>query len=235
MGDAEQRHRIVLLGAGKVGKSAIAMRILFGTFPEQYKETVEDLHPREYDIHGTILKVDILDTAGDLVFPAMRRLSIDTAHAFVLVYSIDNPCSFNEIKQIWEQIKEQRSGFRDIPIVVVGNKCDSECYRQVDRCDVQDWVESEGLGSNFLEVSAKENSGIWNIFEKLLDQANIPEVRKVEPILKRRLSEKSGPVQNRLKVQDETRHTRSRSLIRRNTKPKVKHTGDPNRNDCPIS
>ena len=121
---ADERHRVVAFGAGRVGKTAIVNRFLHGTFPEHYKQTVEDLHCREYDIKGAILKVDVLDTSGELSFPAMRRLSISTAHAFILVYSIDNSDSFEVVKQIWEQIKEQRSNFQDLPCVFVGNKDD---------------------------------------------------------------------------------------------------------------
>ena len=237
---AEERHRVVVFGAGRVGKTAIVNRFLHGTFPEHYKATVEDLHCREYDIKGAVLKVDVLDTSGDLAFPAMRRLSISTAHAFILVYSIDSSGSFEVVKQIWEQIKEQRSNYQDLPCVFVGNKDDLlDNKRQVDYDAAQDWARAEGMESAFMEVSAKINRDIHIIFHKLLDQANIPELRKLEPILKRRLSANSGHmsgVRERLRIQDEGKSlSRSRSLIRRSNKPKLKQTGDPSRNDCVIS
>ncbi len=236
MGD-EERNRLVILGAGQVGKTAIVSRFLRQTFPETYKATVEDLHCRDYDINGTQVKVDILDTAGNLAFPAMRRLSITTAHAFILVYSIDDLPSFQEIRTIWEQIKEQRANFQDLPCVIVGNKSDLETARQVELADAQAWAASEGMESSLLEISAKDNTDVINIFQKLLDQAKIPNIRLLEPILKRRLSAKDNhmnPQRQKLKEQEE-RLSRSRSLIRRSSKPKVKHTGDPNRNDCVIS
>ena len=34
---------------------------------------VEDLFSQDFEVGGTCLKVDILDTAGDAQFPAMRR------------------------------------------------------------------------------------------------------------------------------------------------------------------
>ena len=64
MSDTEQRYRLVVLGSGRVGKSSIIRRLLKDEFVEEYKATVEDLHCREYDIDGTTIKVDILDTAG---------------------------------------------------------------------------------------------------------------------------------------------------------------------------
>jgi small GTP-binding protein len=125
MSDVEHRYRLVVLGSGKVGKSSIIRRLLKDDFVEGYRPTVEDLHCRDYDVGGSTIKVDILDTAGNLEFPAMRRLSISTAHAFLLVYAIDDRESFNEVCQLWEQIREQRSGYQELPCVVAGNKVSS--------------------------------------------------------------------------------------------------------------
>lgn len=112
MADTDQRNRIVFLGAGRVGKTAILKRFLFNTFAEEYKETVEDLFVRDYNIRGSLIKVDLLDTAGNLTFPAMRRLSITTAHAFVLVYAITRQESFEEVKRLWTQIQEERPSYQ---------------------------------------------------------------------------------------------------------------------------
>ncbi len=67
------RLRLVVMGDSFVGKSSIVRRFLFGTFAAKYTATVEDLFSRDFDLAGATLKVDILDTAGDAQFPAMRR------------------------------------------------------------------------------------------------------------------------------------------------------------------
>lgn len=244
MGEDEQRHRLVVLGAGGVGKSSIISRFLKGVFSESYKPTVEDLHCRDYDVNGSIIKVDILDTAGNLEFPAMRRLSISTAHAFLLVFALDSHDSFLEVQALWEQIKEQRSNFQELPCVVVGNKADLQDCRVplISREDTMDWVSRQGLQNAFMEVSAKEDQSIVTIFQKLLEQAKFPAVRKLEPLLKRRMSAKERHLSphraNLLKQVGEGESggklSRSRSLMRRSSKPKVKHTGDPNKSDCVI-
>ncbi|GBL97628.1 hypothetical protein AVEN_49136-1 [Araneus ventricosus] len=64
------------------------------------------------------LKVSFLDTAGDLQFPAMRRLSIANGQAFLLVYSVDSEESFRIIKQCFEEIREQKPDFQELPIMV---------------------------------------------------------------------------------------------------------------------
>ncbi len=50
--------------------------------------------------------------AGDQQFPAMRRLSIATAHAFLLVYSTCSLASFECVKRCFEEVREQRADFQ---------------------------------------------------------------------------------------------------------------------------
>ena len=64
MTDPDTRYRLVLLGASRTGKSSIIHMFLNGKFLDTYKETVEDLHYREFTIDDKTIKVDILDTAG---------------------------------------------------------------------------------------------------------------------------------------------------------------------------
>ena len=64
MTDQDTRYRLVLLGASRTGKSSIIHMLLNGKFLDTYKETVEDLHYREFTINEKTMKVDILDTAG---------------------------------------------------------------------------------------------------------------------------------------------------------------------------
>ncbi|TRY69394.1 hypothetical protein TCAL_02184 [Tigriopus californicus] len=169
------RLRLVVMGDGYVGKSALIKRFLFGTFPHKYVPTVEDLFSQDYELDGTSLKVDILDTAGDAQFPAMRRLSISSAHAFLLVYSLTDPTSFAGVRQRFEEIKEQRSDYQDIPIVVVGNKTD--LVREVDSQDVMAWMKSDlpKLRTDFLEASActDDNGKIRQLFKTFLILAKI--------------------------------------------------------------
>ena len=64
MTDPDTRYRLVVLGASRTGKSSIIHMFLNGKFLDTYKETVEDLHYREFTIDDKTIKVDILDTAG---------------------------------------------------------------------------------------------------------------------------------------------------------------------------
>jgi small GTP-binding protein len=174
MADDEQRHRLVVLGAERVGKSAILARFLRNVFSIQYKATIEDLLSRDFVVNGSSVKVDFLDTAGNNEFPAMRRLSISTAHAFLVVYAVDDLESFDEARRLWQEIKQQRPDHEDIPCVFAANKCDLGADRhRVSEAEGLRWAESEGRSDSWFEVSAKLNTSVRDIFVRLLDQARM--------------------------------------------------------------
>ncbi|CAF1151793.1 unnamed protein product [Didymodactylos carnosus] len=224
------------MGASRTGKSSIIQMFLNGKCPESYRETVEDLYYREYTVDDKTIKVDILDTAGNMEFPAMRRLSIATSHAFILVYSVDNLASFEEIRRIIEQIKEQRStNYQEIPIVVVGNKTDRTEKRQIEEEQVQDMLQELGpLHCRFAECSALDRPSIIDIFLKLLSLVQLSAARTLSPILRRKVSER---LKKKEFIENEKGVSRSRSLIRRTSMKKKTQTEKLSEtpNDCQIS
>ncbi|CAL8141668.1 unnamed protein product [Orchesella dallaii] len=178
MVDSTDRTRLVLLGGPGVGKSAIVKRFLFNQYPEKHKPTVEDSYSHEFNVDSSIpLKVDILDTAGDFQFPAMRRLSIANAHAFRIVYAIDSKVSFEQVKGCFEEIREQRSDFQEVPIIIAGNKADIGMNkREVEFDEVCDWIHDylPKLRGKAMECSAKENRNVREIFKAFLTLSKIP-------------------------------------------------------------
>lgn len=117
------KHKVVVMGAAKVGKTSLISQFLYGTFSEKYKRTIEEMHHAEFSVTGVHLTLDILDTSGSYEFPAMRALSISSADAFILVYSVVDASTFEDVRLIRDQIIETK-GTTEVPIVVVGNKFD---------------------------------------------------------------------------------------------------------------
>ncbi|XP_055336629.1 ras-related protein Rap-1b-like [Paramacrobiotus metropolitanus] len=179
----EQHRRVTVLGAGSTGKSAIITQFLYERFPNRYKKTVDELHRAEYEISGQNLTLEILDTSGYSEFPAMRELAIKKSDAFILVFSVDNEGSLEELKEIREEIirvkNEQRRAAQQseplkIPMVVVANKAELEDNKwKVDRTYVECLVKCDWDSCGYVEASAKTSVGIVEIFKELLVQANV--------------------------------------------------------------
>ena len=60
-------------------------------------------------------------------FTAMRDLYMKNGQGFVLVYSISSQSTFNDLVELRDQILRVKDTL-DVPMVLVGNKCDlGEC------------------------------------------------------------------------------------------------------------
>ncbi|KAI3365452.1 hypothetical protein L3Q82_010530 [Scortum barcoo] len=189
---AKNCYRMVILGSTKVGKTAIVSRFLNGRFDEQYTPTIEDFHRKLYSIKGDVYQLDILDTSGNHPFPAMRRLSILTGDVFILVFSLDNRDSFQEVQRLKRQIFETKSCLKnkikeniDVPLVICGNKGDREFYREVQQEEIEQLVAGDEKCAYF-EISAKRNENVDKMFQTLFTLAKLP--HEMSPDLHRKVS-----------------------------------------------
>lgn len=85
---------MVVLGSGGVGKSALTVQFVTGTFIEKYDPTIEDFYRKEIEVDSSPSVLEILDTAGTEQFASMRDLYIKNGQGFILVYSLVNQQSF---------------------------------------------------------------------------------------------------------------------------------------------
>ncbi|EFO21465.2 Ras family protein [Loa loa] len=171
----QTRFRLVVLGPGKVGKTSIIRRYLHGAFDEKYRETVEDLYSRNFNIQEIEISLEILDTNFD--YPGMRKIAIASANAFMLVFAVNDVASFKQMSDIWSQIVQQRKDARTLPTVIVGNKCDSSSQK-VYEATVRAWMQRSNFNISYVESSAKMNYNIMKIFRNFLDQSRLLDEEK---------------------------------------------------------
>ena len=99
--------------------------------------------------------------------------------------------SFEEIRHIILQIKEQRTNYAEIPIVVVGNKTDRTSVREVEEQHVQTMLSELGpLHCRSTECTALDRASTIDIFLKLLSLVQLSAARQLSPILRRKVSER---------------------------------------------
>ena len=97
----------------------------------------------------------------------MRDQYMRTGQAFILVYSITDPSSFEDLLTIHEQLLRSKDA-DEVPIVLVGNKCDLEEERAVSKDEGKSMAEKFGDHCKFLEASAKESINVEEIFMSLV-------------------------------------------------------------------
>ncbi|XP_014777192.2 GTP-binding protein Rit2 isoform X1 [Octopus bimaculoides] len=123
-------YKVVILGDGGVGKSALVIQFVCHRFLEYHDPTIEDAYQQQARIDGEPAQLDILDTAGQPEFTAMREQYMRKGEGFIICYSITDRRSFEEAityKKLIDRVRNRE----DIPIVMVGNKCDLEEMRKV--------------------------------------------------------------------------------------------------------
>ncbi|KAI5960057.1 RAS1 [Candida pseudojiufengensis] len=178
-----REYKLVVVGGGGVGKSALTIQLIQSHFVDEYDPTIEDSYRKQCTINDEQVLLDILDTAGQEEYSAMREQYMRTGEGFLLVYSINSRNSLEELQSFYEQIQRVKDS-ENVPVLVVGNKCDLEMERQVSYEEGQALANS--FGCPFLETSAKMRINVEEAFFDLVKHINYTEY-----LLKRR-DEKDG-------------------------------------------
>ncbi|KAJ8395127.1 hypothetical protein AAFF_G00035830 [Aldrovandia affinis] len=155
-------YKLVVVGAGGVGKSALTIQLIQNHFVDEYDPTIEDSYRKQVVIDGETCLLDILDTAGQEEYSAMRDQYMRTGEGFLCVFAVNNSKSFADVHLYREQIKRVKDS-DDVPMVLVGNKCD--LARTVDTKQAQELARSYGI--EFVETSAKTRQGVEDAFYTL--------------------------------------------------------------------
>jgi len=165
-----REYKLVVVGGGGVGKSALTIQFIQSHFVDEYDPTIEDSYRKQCVIDDEVALLDVLDTAGQEEYSAMREQYMRTGEGFLLVYSITSRNSFEEISQFHQQILRVKD--RDyFPVIVVANKADLEFERQVNSGEGLELAKH--FGCQFVETSAKARINVDEAFYQL-----VREIRK---------------------------------------------------------
>jgi small GTP-binding protein len=160
--------KIVVLGEGAVGKTAIVTRFSHGFFRTDYKTTigsqfaVKNIEIPSDDGRKTVVKLQIWDVAGQSRFQILRPMYYRGSSGGLLVFDVSRKRTFMVLDEWLDELKKAIN--KDIPLVLVANKTDLP-DRVVQPSEGRTFADERGMP--YVESSAKTGEGIVDIFEEL--------------------------------------------------------------------
>ncbi|MFX0108222.1 MAG: Rab family GTPase [Candidatus Hodarchaeota archaeon] len=160
--------KVVVLGEGAVGKTAIVTRFSHGFFRTDYKTTigsqfaVKNIDVKAEDDQNLVVKLQIWDVAGQSRFQILRPMYYRGSNGGLLVYDVSRRRTFMLLDEWLEELK--RAIGKDIPLVLVANKTDLP-DRVVEPSEGREYADAHGMP--YVESSAKTGEGVVDIFEQL--------------------------------------------------------------------
>ena len=73
-------------------------------FVEDYDPTIEDSYIQHVEVDGQVCILDVLDTAGQEEFSALREQYMRKGDGFLIVYSVIDSNSCKNTRQFYNQI-----------------------------------------------------------------------------------------------------------------------------------
>lgn len=172
-------YKIIVVGGGGVGKSALTIQFIQSYFVSDYDPTIEDSYTKQCVIDAQVAKLDIIDTAGQDEFSAMRDQYMRCGQGFLLVFSLIDKTSIPEIYRLHKQILRIKDG-DEFPMILIGNKCDLQRQRTVNDDMIEELKSQLGIG--FLETSAKTRQNVEEAFYELVRLIRAYQMRERPPL-----------------------------------------------------
>jgi small GTP-binding protein len=156
--------KIVFLGDGSVGKTALVRRFCEGRFEESRVMTIGvDFQVKEIIVNGKTIKLSIWDVAGQDRFQFVRENFYRGSQAAALVYDCTDPNSFNSLQR-W--VEEIRAFAPKVRFVLVANKQDLGTAP-----DIQAENFAKSINAALFKTSALTGEQVDDMFEKLAQTA----------------------------------------------------------------
>ena len=160
-------------------------------FVETYDPTIEDSYRKQVVIDNQSCMLEVLDTAGQEEYTALRDQWIRDGEGFILVYSITSRSSFQRIERFYNQIERVKESYAQTgpvssfpgssismsssssslpppPVMLVANKIDRVTEREVSTQEGN--ALAKKLGCDFVEASAKSCVNVERAFYDVVRQ-----------------------------------------------------------------
>ncbi|KAF8941185.1 small GTPase superfamily [Dissophora ornata] len=160
-------HKVIMVGSGGVGKSALTLQYMYGDFVEEYDPTKADSYRKKITLDSQPCQIDILDTAGQEEYAAIRDNYYRSGEGFLCVFSICEYESFLHTQEFKDQISRVLDDDK-VPFILVGNKADLGQLRKVNPEEAA--ARAAEWNCRYIETSAKTRQNVEEVYAGLMRQ-----------------------------------------------------------------
>jgi small GTP-binding protein len=154
--------KIIVVGNSSVGKSSITKKATRNIFENYYSATIGfEYFTFKVKVKNKDVRLQIWDTCGQETYRSLIHGFYRNSSLAILVYSIDDLKSFEDLGIWLNDIKTNSSP--DIKIFLIGNKNDLKEEREVPTEKAKQFQEDNDI-ILFLESSAKTGYNVQKIF-----------------------------------------------------------------------
>ncbi|MCO5585027.1 hypothetical protein L7F22_038959 [Adiantum nelumboides] len=174
------QKKLIMVGDGGVGKTALLITYAENRFPEQYIPTVFENYVPIIRFEGKTIELALWDTAGQEEYDRLRPLSYPETDVILIGFAIDYPVSLANVQDKW--YPEVNHFCEGVPIILVGLKTDLRTDKHglamlaaqgtKPVSPEQGQAVAKEIGArHYVECSAKNRDGVQDVFDTALREA----------------------------------------------------------------
>ncbi|KAJ8949348.1 hypothetical protein NQ314_008268 [Rhamnusium bicolor] len=173
-------HKVIMVGSGGVGKSALTLQFMYDEFVEDYEPTKADSYRKKYFWMEKMYKLIFLIQQVRKIMQQLGTIILGVEKAFYVYFLLRRMKVFKQHKSlvavlsIMEQILRVKND-ENIPFLLVGNKSDLEDRRKVSFQEASDRAKQWRVP--YVETSAKTREHVDKVFYDLMREIR---ARKME-------------------------------------------------------
>lgn len=158
--------KILVVGGESVGKTSFICNHIENDIAKD--ETLKKTNGVEtyeefFQIEDSFIKIQYWDTTGDKKFKSTLNKYFDKTSGAFIIYDITSKQSFELIEDF---VFDIRAKTENIPIIIIGNKCDLEGSRKISTNEGKE--KAKKLKTSFYETSAKINKNLTEAFLSMI-------------------------------------------------------------------